>query len=154
MQIEATTHYPLETGGILLGWRSPSAMVVADIQGPGPTALHGRTRFIPDHQWQVAQIKHIFQDSGGDLDYLGEWHTHPDGVAELSGDDIRTLRRVARRVPRPLMLILGGRAGDAHLRCWQASRTGSVLRRATNIDVQDVKLYASPSDWPRLRRDQ
>src|SRR4051812_37824791 len=99
---------PLENGGVLLGWRSGEDRIVVDLRGPGPRALHGRHCFIPDHVWQLSEIKRAFHESRGDLDYLGDWHSHPDGIAEMSDLDSATLLRIARRVSAPLMLIVAG----------------------------------------------
>jgi len=88
-----------ENGGILLGWRSDEDRIVADLRGPGAHALHGRHCFVPDHAWQVTEINRAFPASRGDLDYLGDWHSHPEVVAEMSDLDSATLLRIARRVP-------------------------------------------------------
>lgn len=68
---QANIFFPLETGGVLLGWRDGEDRVVVDIVGAGPKALHGRHTFIPDHSWQVEQIDEAFRNTAGDLDYLG-----------------------------------------------------------------------------------
>jgi hypothetical protein len=46
------------------------------------------------------------------LYYLGEWHFHPSGSPEPSGQDVRAMRAIALdegyRCPEPLLLIVGG----------------------------------------------
>lgn len=44
----------LENRGVLLGWRSKEDHIIVDLRGLGPSALHGRHCFVPDHKWQVA----------------------------------------------------------------------------------------------------
>jgi integrative and conjugative element protein (TIGR02256 family) len=110
---EADKAHPLETGGVLLGWRhSPTETVVTGLVGPGPDAEHHPTWFRPDTNWQQAQIDKAYADSGRTVAYLGDWHTHPDGTAALSPKDRRTLRRIARhtdaRIPQPIMAVLAG----------------------------------------------
>jgi integrative and conjugative element protein (TIGR02256 family) len=144
---------PLENGGILLGWRAGRDRVVIDLRGPGPHALHGRHCFVPDHVWQVAEIRRAFQDSGGDVDDLGDWHSHPGGVAAMSDLDSATLRRIARRVQEPLMLIVAGSETDQDwsARCWKGRIDGRFLRRRLEAQPQELKLFDPPADWAAVR---
>jgi len=110
---EADRAYPLETGGVLIGYFAENGEpVVFSIVGPGPNAVHRRQRFMPDHDWQCLQLDEAFEQSSGKLVYVGDWHTHPDGSPRMSWLDHRTLRVIARhsqaQVPHPLMLIGGG----------------------------------------------
>ena len=109
---EATVAAPLETGGVLLGYwsESPVAPVITHRIGPGPSAVHETHRFVPDHRFQELEVARLYRESSGQLQYLGDWHTHPNNAGYLSRKDRRTLRRIARspeaRATRPLMLIL------------------------------------------------
>jgi len=111
---EANRRYPLETGGILAGYFSEHGEpVVYATVGPGPGALHRRLRFTPDHEWQCRELDILFERSGGLWTYMGDWHTHPNGIPQMSWLDRRTLQSIAKhpsaRAPQPLMLIGGGR---------------------------------------------
>ena len=114
MTHEADRRAPLETGGVLLGYWSAvqDAAVVEFIIGPGPQAVHRKGSFIPDHRYQHRELSRLYQAAGRNLDYLGDWHTHPGGPASLSRTDLATLRRIAQhaaaRAPRPIMLLLAG----------------------------------------------
>jgi integrative and conjugative element protein (TIGR02256 family) len=136
---------PLENGGILLGWRSGEDRIVADLRGPGPHALHGRHCFVPDHAWQVTEINRAFQASRGDLDYLGDWHSHPDGVAEMSDLDSATLLRIARRVSAPLMLIVAGSGTEWSAQCWKGQVVRPLLRQRLVATTQELKIFDPPS---------
>lgn len=147
---EGTDRVPLETGGILLGWRSGDDRVIVDVLGPGLRALHGRYRFLPDHGWQVSEIHRIFRESRGDIDYLGDWHTHPGGQALMSGEDHLTLRRIEKRVRNPVMMILAGEKTGWTLGCWDARREGRLLFRNVSVHEQPVRLVEAKPDWPRV----
>lgn len=104
---------PLETGGTLLGyWSDGDEVLIQDVTGPGPNAVHERHRFVPDHEWQRETIAERYDASGRITTYLGDWHTHPAGGCTPSERDVRTARAIrqepAARAPRPMMLILGG----------------------------------------------
>lgn len=149
MQKEVQGLSPLETGGLLLGWRSGPSNVIIRMTGPGPNALHGLHRYLPDHQWDVDQIHREFQRSGGDLDYLGDWHSHPNGALSMSEEDRSTLCRISRRIRNPLMIIVDGGPypGGKSLGCWMAERSGwSVFGRYEPVQ-QTVRLFDPPADW-------
>lgn len=109
---EADNRYPNETGGVLLGWTLGGVPYIREVLGPGPDATHGATGFHPDSDWQEGAIAEAYDRSGRRLTYLGDWHTHPRGVARPSRLDRATMRAIARhapaRCPQPLMLIVAG----------------------------------------------
>jgi integrative and conjugative element protein (TIGR02256 family) len=142
--------FPLENGGIFLGWRSDEDRIVVDLRGPGPQALHGRHCFIPDHDWQVREINRAFHTSDGVLDYLGDWHSHPGGIAEMSDLDSATLLRITRRVSSPLMLIIAGSGTEWSMRCWKGQLTKGLPWRKRLITAnQNLKVFDSTPVWPR-----
>src|SRR5664279_5393472 len=75
----ADEFYPLEVGGVLIGYHYGGTVEIAHAIGPGPGASHGRFRFEPDSEWQFEQISLLYEVSGRRLSYLGDWHTHPRG---------------------------------------------------------------------------
>ena len=144
MRTDGRLFHPLETGGILLGWRSGHDKIIAQVRGAGPNALHGRSRFLPDHRWQMREIEDAFRNSDGDLDYLGDWHTHPDGMADMSDEDERTLMRIARRVRQPIMLILANSSNwDWSYGCWLGQRKLAFLRQRGEIVRVDLQTFTT-----------
>lgn len=151
---QGTEFSPLETGGILLGWRRGDDRVVVDVVGPGQNALHGRTRFLPDHKWQMNELSRVFKATGGDIDYLGDWHTHPDGHAIMSQADIHTLTRISRRVRGALMLIVAGPDfSSPDVGCWKSGSRKGLFTRDVAIEPQDLQLFEPPQDWPNAHGD-
>jgi integrative and conjugative element protein (TIGR02256 family) len=110
MSAESECWCPKETGGILVGYWSDRDVVITDIIGPGPKAVHRRYSFTPDAKWQENEIARTYEESGRVITYLGDWHSHPHGTPGLSIKDLVTLLRVAihkpARAPRPIMGIL------------------------------------------------
>lgn len=107
--------YPLETGGILVGYRSGASQIIESAIGPGPNAVHDRYSFHSDHEWQCDQLDELFLQSKGRQVYLGEWHTHPEGNFRMSTVDRLTLARICRTkrssAPNAFMVIGAGRPG-------------------------------------------
>ena len=105
--------FPLETGGILLGYEADNGeAVVTAIIGPGQNAKHRRYRFSPDAEYQQAELTAHHLRTNGRETYLGDWHTHPRGSTALSLLDKKTLTRIACTASsgtvKPVMAILGG----------------------------------------------
>lgn len=127
MSTEASRLYPLETGGLLIGYwiSSEQEVVINHATGPGPCAIHHPTRFIPDYNYQQAEIARIYYESAQVNTYLGDWHTHPRGGQHLSYKDRRTLRKIANfpeaRARLPIMAILGGGEPNWLLSIWRYS---------------------------------
>lgn len=110
MSILASNAYPNETGGVLIGYDAGNGLVITEITGPGPDAIHKPHAFTPDYAYHDAEVQRIYNTSARRHTYLGDWHSHPDGRAILSSKDKRTLRTIARchpaRAPAPIMGIL------------------------------------------------
>lgn len=149
MQSESRSCAPLESGGVLLGWRRGNSTVVAVALGPGPAALHGRYLFVPDDNWDTEQVKNAFAKSGGDLNYLGDWHSHPNGTAETSSKDKSTLTRIARRIGKATMIIVAGDLTETSpVGCWLGHRSGRWFGGVDQEPDELRILEASDQSWP------
>lgn len=98
---------PQETGGILLGWRTPTtvhverAVEVVDDQATSTT-------YERDHERSEAALAAALKDepAGSPVGYVGEWHTHP-GACGPSAMDRGALGRIAtRRGAAPIALLV------------------------------------------------
>lgn len=100
-----------ETGGILIGSYSEDsskAMIVEATTRP-TDSLAGRTTFQRGVRG-LRPLLHARWKTG--LYYVGEWHFHPGGSPEPSGDDFRSMISIAANPDyqclEPVMIILGG----------------------------------------------
>lgn len=111
---EIDDKFPSETGGVLAGYWADfdDQIVITHMIGPGLRARHRRFSFSPDYKYHREKIGRVFDESGGKITYLGDWHSHPMGTVNLSFSDHITLLRIARRkkayAPTPLMFIWAG----------------------------------------------
>lgn len=106
-------------------WSGATSVVVSDMIGPGPNALHEAGNFQPDQEWQLQEIARLYERSGRRITYLGDWHTHPRATSGyLSWTDRGVLRQIIAsadaRCPRPLMAILSGEPARWSFDCWVA----------------------------------
>jgi proteasome lid subunit RPN8/RPN11 len=107
---------PNETGGVLLGSFDITRRIVyvIDTIPSPPDSKEWPTLYIRGHERLPAMIAHVEQATAGNIGYIGEWHSHPNGQRALpSKDDILVfawLTELMDRDGRPaLMLIIGDR---------------------------------------------
>lgn len=126
MRKDSSKYAPLETGGVLLGYRSGSSAVVTDLIHGGPKALRTRAEFRPDGEWQAQKIAERYAESGYVTTYLGDWHSHPVGRVGPSSRDLSTAEKISTTrdagTVEPLMLILAASTEGS----WQ---TGAFIFR-------------------------
>lgn len=113
----ANQYYPLEIGGMLMGYIAENKdYVVTSIIGPGPNAKHSRHAFEPDSDFQLKILHARYMETNGRETYLGDWHTHPDGTTNLSRRDKETLASIAAtpesKITSPLMAVAAGSKED------------------------------------------
>jgi integrative and conjugative element protein (TIGR02256 family) len=111
MQFQLTESYPRETGGVLVGtanFKTRTIHVVSIIDAP-PDSKANRVCFFRGVQGLKHSLDTISALSGGQLGYIGEWHTHPDGPNGMSEKDANTVRRFKQEfddLPAPLPVFL------------------------------------------------
>lgn len=135
MHREAARYFPLETGGLLMGYwsaddRGPVA-VVTRLIGPGPKADRTPFSFEPDADWQAEQVARMYARSRRRITYLGDWHSHPGGAPRPSRRDLQVARLIAgapeARASEPLLCILPlEEPGDVTLPSFYVLREGKL----------------------------
>lgn len=115
MATESEDKLGLETGGVLVGFFDSRlrAAVVTHASGPGPRALHRPTRFERDREFCQSFIDAHAGRTEGMLDFVGEWHKHPEADPRPSPVDQKTYRKLARdpncHLDQVVVLITGTR---------------------------------------------
>ncbi len=85
------TDQPAETGGLLFGERDDASLAVTVDAATGPPAdsTHSPAGFERGTAGTNETVAAFTHDTLGGATYLGDWHTHPRGVAALSATDRR-----------------------------------------------------------------
>lgn len=83
------TGYANERGGVLLGkvTRDYKTVYVTDISTPSKADKSGRYYFIRSNGLAQKKINEEWRKSNGEVNYIGEWHTHPVAHLIPSSDD-------------------------------------------------------------------
>lgn len=110
---------PRETGGVLLGsfdMQRRIIYVVDTLPSPLDSEEH-RTSYLRGSEGLREQVAEVERLTAGNLRYVGEWHSHPEGYrCAPSGKDRKLFRWLADHMSMdglpPLMLIVAG--DDAH----------------------------------------
>jgi len=126
---EAEKMAPLETGGVLAGYITDENedIVITDIVGPGPKAVHRRTSYSPDYKYHREEVGKIYDRSQGTTSFLGDWHTHPGSGLYLSERDKKALRNIANYpknfINSPIMIVASepilNEARNWQLKAWR-----------------------------------
>ncbi|WP_373322394.1 Mov34/MPN/PAD-1 family protein [Chitinimonas viridis] len=96
----------------MLGYRRTPHLHVAEATFPVAGDIrtrYGFHRFARHHQL-VALNR--WQDTDGMLDYVGEWHTHPEDHPAPSNVDRSHWRQISERSERPMLFLIVGRVTD------------------------------------------
>ena len=116
---EACRRRLVETGGPLFGYSVEDAVVITRAFGPGPGARHRPRSFSASPDWIERCIEEMFNESGGAISYVGEWHSHPLSHASPSGKDIAAVAEIAAQaevdLPRPTILIQSTKIFHRHV---------------------------------------
>jgi integrative and conjugative element protein (TIGR02256 family) len=138
-EVTATAGDGLETGGILLGHEGtsgsvPTILVAGD---PGPRAIRQTHRFSRDRVHAQALADRAW--SQHQAQWIGDWHTHPGGLAVPSDFDMSSY---ARQLADPdldftefiTLIVATRRAEPARLAAWVIDSAGAVLATLQVID--------------------
>ena len=120
-----------ESGGVLLGKvkRDFSQIRITDVSEPSCFDKSGRFYFIRNKESAQKIINRSWKKSNGEINYLGEWHTHPEPFPSPSFTDKRLLYKCIKENYYTfgcLFLIIVG-------------STGNLYVGYRNIDMKKIK---------------
>lgn len=126
-----------EAGGILLGYRRDPHLHVIDATVPGQGDRALRTRFWRSALPHQRAAHEGWQRSGRTLDYVGEWHTHPQIIPFPSSIDIGEWAKISatRQGERMTFLILGMERS-----MWLGIDEGSGVRKLSPAPISGSPL--------------
>jgi len=103
-----------ERGGLLLGeiHENGTVLFVSCASVPGAEDRSSRFSWNRDQDRANRIIREKWEQSNGLINYLGEWHTHPQDDPRASCVDMATMFRLVRRktlVTQGLLMVIVGR---------------------------------------------
>lgn len=97
---------PLESGGVLLGYREDRRIVVTHALVVSADIAH-TNRYIRDDVQANALLRQflVSREADDPIGYIGEWHSHPAPCGP-SNIDVRAIRAIASNTDSPIALIV------------------------------------------------
>jgi len=135
IETESAKALQTETGGVLAGFGDANAgeIHVTHASRPGPRARKTMFSFARDTEYCQEFLDSVARQSGGAIDYLGEWHKHHEHVPRPSGTDVKTSKKIALsfdyHVSKCLLLIVGESNSRTSLRAFIVDSSGASKRK-------------------------
>ena len=112
LEHQQVTSSATEAGGVLAGYRRGPHLEIVAVSTPGRQDGRSRTRFDRRDPKHKKFIRDLWKSSKGKVDYLGEWHTHPERIPYPSGLDFSQAREISGKFPRaPILELVVGTEG-------------------------------------------
>ncbi len=134
---ETAKRLPLETGGILLGYREMANFVITHalvVDGGGAT----KDRYVRDDVRANDRLAEFLSDRAEDdpIGYVGEWHSHP-APSGPSTIDRNAMRGAAKAADRSVALLVfaPGDTGAYFGLIAQRQRLGRFVTRDANVTL-------------------
>lgn len=106
VQAASAKHYPLETGGFLIGLRRGQHIEVTGLTHQAEGDIATRLSFERAGPAHRDHIHAAWSKSAEAETLVGDWHSHPNGSRTASSTDRRAWRKLARSVNQPVLGII------------------------------------------------
>lgn len=97
-----------EAGGILLGYRRGVHLHAVNATVPQPGDRRAISRFERKDPYHQQYALEQWELSCGLVDYLGEWHTHPEAEPTPSPLDLNEWKKICSKKTTPMLFIIAG----------------------------------------------
>jgi integrative and conjugative element protein (TIGR02256 family) len=137
IRVESRKARYVETGGPLVGYVAKGdVLVVTDADGPGPKAKMERFSVTIDGEHAQKFCDRSSRESGGNIDYIGDWHKHTGISLRPSEQDILAMKTMANfefsPTKHPISLIYRRLPQAWQVYVWDGS--GSLRKISSTID--------------------
>lgn len=124
-----------EAGGMLLGRLISESrdLVIDEVTEPTKLDLKGRFYFIRRRRAAQRRVNKAWLKSNGTLNYLGEWHSHPEDDPRPSQVDIENWHRIGAQARFEQDSLLFAIVGRSRTRLWEL---GKHSRQLSELDAK------------------
>src|SRR6266403_962419 len=122
-----------EAGGMMLGRLvvESSDLVVDEVTEPTKRDRKGSFFFIRRRRRSQRRVNQAWLGSNGTLNYLGEWHSHPEDDPTPSHVDIENWRHISTEARFEQGFMLFAIVGRERTRLWELRKIGGELHQLT-----------------------
>jgi integrative and conjugative element protein (TIGR02256 family) len=128
-----------EAGGILLGRMilGTADVIVDEAAGPAATDRRSRASFKRTAEDWQAKVDGAWESSRHAVNYLGEWHTHPEPVPSPSVQDLEEWQRIAVEAKYEQDSLFFVIVGTVETAAWEVEReTGAIVALGRDTQSQ------------------
>ena len=113
-----------EAGGMILGRTilESNDLIIDEVTEPTKLDRKGRFFFIRRRRCAQSRVNQAWLDSKGTLNYLGEWHSHPEDDPTPSSIDIKNWSRIASQAQFEQDFLLFAIVGRIKTRLWELDK--------------------------------
>lgn len=149
LAIQAESEYPNENGGMLAGCYSDDRKTVYIKQLVTPAAKKtDSTSFVREATGMDAFWSDLAKEG---LQYVGEWHSHPNGSTEYSLTDYEAMTEIEYevKISNPILLIVSVKRDGVHSQTFYCYNNNQLLPFEKMIDLKELfeglqkQMYAS-----------
>lgn len=138
IKLQAEGEYPNENGGMLAGRYSTDRHTVYIEKVVVPVEkLTGRTKFM-----RITKgLENVWEQLAKEgLQYVGEWHSHPNGSTQYSSTDLAAMIDIEKEVAieNPLLLIVSVRSNGLSAHNFYCYMNNQLLEYKKMIDLRDL----------------
>ena len=118
-----------EAGGMLLGRliSESSDLVIDEVTEPTKFDLKGSFYFIRRRRGAQQRVNKAWLESNGTLNYLGEWHSHPEDDPTPSQVDIENWHRIGSQARFEQDSLLFAIVGRLRTKLWELGKLSGEL---------------------------
>lgn len=115
LKLSLKEHPHSEVGGILLGKANQdySKIYITEIYEINGACNYEKISYVRDAEEAQTIIDRRWHETGGIINYVGEWHTHPNISPTPSHVDIRSMKKLYKKanamLPIIFLIIIGER---------------------------------------------
>jgi integrative and conjugative element protein (TIGR02256 family) len=118
-----------EAGGMILGRLvvESADLIVDEVTEPTKVDRKGRFFFIRRRPAAQRRVNQAWFDSNGTLNYLGEWHSHPEDDPTPSNVDIENWHRISSQARFEQDFLIFAIVGRQRTRLWELGKFSREL---------------------------
>ncbi|MCD2348880.1 Mov34/MPN/PAD-1 family protein [Clostridium guangxiense] len=127
-----------ENGGVLLGKIKTdfTEYIITDISEPCEEDKQGRHFFVRNKDNAQSIINQFWENSGGEIMYLGEWHTHPELYPSPSLVDSNLIKKCSieiKPLPMYIFLVIVGESGSLYVGYKNVCKRKATLKKLNEV---------------------
>lgn len=141
-----------EAGGMLLGRliSESNDLVIDEATEPSKRDRKGRYFFFRRRSHAQKRVDEVWYGSASTVNYLGEWHSHPEDDPSPSATDTNNWFAICRKARYEQDCLVFVIVGRKNLRMWELCRSTGKLHQLNLLSTQNDTEVGTTTDMPEF----